>query len=81
MVCGLKDIHIYFSHSHGMNGHLSADGSSILISFLCLDDLVTYLYAFNDNLRIYMTLQFDFLPVTVRTYECINNSKRQFELG
>ena len=34
------------SRSHGPNVLSSGDDTSIMISFSCLDDLVTYLYAF-----------------------------------
>ena len=64
-----NNLYVFFdSHSHGQNGLSSADGRSVLVSFSCLDDPVSYLYAFYDSMRIGMSLQFDFLPVTVRKY-------------
>ena len=52
---------IFDSHSRGGNGL-----SAVLVSFSCLDDLISYIYAFYDSMRIDMSLQFDFLPVTVK---------------
>ena len=59
---------------HGLS---SSDGASILIAFSCLDDLIVYLYAFYDSLRIDMSLQFDFLPVNVRMFEQEKSRKGQ----
>ena len=67
------------SHSHGQNGLSSGDGTSIMISFSCLDDLVIYLYAFYDSMKIDMSLQFDFLPVNVRKSNKQQSSKDQLE--
>ena len=39
------------------------------MSFKSLDDLVTYLYAFYDSLKIDISLQFDFLPLTIKSYQ------------
>ena len=62
-----NDLYIFFdSHSHGKNGLASSEGTSVLMSFKHLDDLVTYLYAFYHSLQIDMNLQFDFLPLTIR---------------
>ena len=44
------------SHSHGENGLSSVDGRSILIAFSSLDDLVGFMYAFYDSMRIDMSL-------------------------
>ena len=67
------------SHSHGQNGLSSGDGTSIMISFSCLDDLVKYLYTFYDSMKIDTSLQFDFLPVSVRKSNREQSSKDQFE--
>ena len=62
-----NDLFMFFdSHSHGKNGLASSEGTSVLMSFKHLDDLVTYLYAFYHSLQIDMNLQFDFLPLTIR---------------
>ena len=50
-----------------------------MISFSCLDDFVTYLYAFYDSMKIDMSLQFDFLPVNVRKSNKAQTSKDQLE--
>ena len=64
------DLYIFFdSHCHGKNGLSSSEGTSVLMSFKSLDDLVTYLYAFYDSLKIDITLQFDFLPLTIKSYQ------------
>ena len=64
------DLYIFFdSHSHGKNALASSEGTSVLMSFKSLDDLVTYLYAFYHSLNIDMTLQFDLLPLTIRSYQ------------
>ena len=56
------------SHSHGEIGLSSVDGRPILIAFSSLDDLVGYMYAFYDSMRIDMSLQFDLLPVRIRKH-------------
>ena len=56
------------SHCHGHNG-LSAtvsDGASCLMTFSSLDDLVTYMYAFYDSMKLDTNLQYDFLPINVK---------------
>ena len=40
-----------------------------------LDDLVTYLYAFYDSMKIDMSLQFDFVPINVRKSNKEQSSK------
>ena len=75
-----NDLYVFFdSYSHGKNGFSSSDGASILIAFSCMDDLIAYLYAFYDSLRIDMSLQFDFLPVVVRMFEQGNSHNGQLE--
>ena len=64
------NLYIFFdSNCHGTNGLSSSEGTSVLMSFKSLDDLVTYLYAFYDSLKIDLTLQFDFLPLTIKSYQ------------
>ena len=53
------------SHCHGHNGLLATDGASSLITFSSLDDLITYMYAFYDSMKLDTNLQFDFLPINV----------------
>ena len=63
-------LYVFFdSHSHGENGLSSSDGASSLITFSNLNDLVTYLYAFYDSMKLETYLQFDFLPMNVRKCE------------
>ena len=54
------------SHCHGHNGLSETDGASCLITFSSLDDLVTYMYAFYDSMKLDTSLQFDFLPINVK---------------
>ena len=64
-----KGLYVFFdSHSHGQNGLSSSDGASCLITFSNLDDLVTYIYAFYDSMKLETdtNLQFDFLPVHIK---------------
>ena len=75
-----NELYMFFdSHSHGKDGLSSVDGRSVLISFLSLDDLVGYMYAFYDSMRIDMGLQFDLLPVRIRKYnpkkDCVDQNK------
>ena len=73
-------LYLFFdSHSHGQNGLSSVDGASIIISFSSLDDLVTYLYAFYDSMKLDMSLQFDFLPINVRQSNKEQSTKAQLE--
>ena len=50
-----------------------------MISFSCLDDLVTYMYACYDSTKIDMRTQFDFLPVSVRKSNKTQTNKDQLE--
>ena len=75
-----NELYMFFdSHSHGKDGLSSIDGRSVLISFFSLDDLVGYMYAFYDSMRIDMGLQFDLLPVRIRKYnpknDCVDLNK------
>ena len=54
------------SHCHGHNGLSATDGASCLITFSSLDDLVTYMYAFYDSMKLDTNLQYDFLPINVK---------------
>ena len=71
------------SHSHGDNGLSSNDGSSCLITFSSIDDLVTYMYAFYDSLNLDTNLQFDFLPIKIKKTEepqsCISKMNSNME--
>ena len=63
-------LYVFFdSHSHGENGLSSSDGASSLITFSNLNDLVTYLYAFYDSIKLDTYLQFDFMPMNVKKCE------------
>ena len=62
-------MYFFDSLSHGENGLSSSDGASSLITFSNLNDLVTYLYAFYDSMKLDTYLQFDFLPMNVRKCE------------
>ena len=53
-------------HCHGHNGLSATDGASCLITFSSLDDLVTYMYAFYDSMKLDTNLQYDFLPINVK---------------
>ena len=54
------------SHCHGHNGLSATDGASCLITFSSLDDLVTYMYAFYDSMKLDTNFQYDFLPINVK---------------
>ena len=59
-------LYLYFdSHSHGENGLSSNDDASSLITFSNLNDLVTYVYAFYESMKLDNNQQFDFLPLNV----------------
>ena len=62
-----KGLYAFFdSHCHGHNGLSATDGASCLITFSSLDDLVTYMYAFYDSMKLDTNLQYDFLPINVK---------------
>ena len=65
------------SHCHGHNGLSATDGASCLITFSSLDDLVTYMYAFYDSMKLDTSMQYDFLPINVTKSEPINVSKSE----
>ena len=69
----------FYSHSHGENGFSSSDGASSLITFSNLDDLVTYMYAFYDSMKLDTNLQFDFLPINIKKSEEKQSYKDQIE--
>ena len=75
-----NDLYVFFdSHSHGENGLASCDGTSILMLFSCLEDLIAYLYAFYESMRIDLTVQFDLLPISIRKKELSVIHKKQPE--
>jgi hypothetical protein len=51
------------SHSHGVDGLSHDNGTSVLISFHRIEDLVTYLYAVYNSMLVDVEEQFDILPV------------------
>ena len=53
----------FYSHSHGPDGLSCPDGESLLISFTCLEELVSFMYAVYDSMLIDISEQFDMLPV------------------
>ena len=76
----MNDFYIFFdSHSHGKNGLSSSDGSSILMYFFCLEDLISYLYALYDSMAFDTSLQFDLMPVTVKRDEQMYGHKNNSE--
>ena len=75
-----NNLYVFFdSHSHGENGLASSDGTSILMLFSCLEDLIAYLYAFYESMRIDLTVQFDLLPISIRKKELSVIHKKQPE--
>ena len=62
-----KGAYAFFdSHCHGHNGLSATDGTSSLITFSSLDDLVRYMYAFYDSMKLDTSMQYDFLPINVK---------------
>ena len=62
-----KGVYAFFdSHCHGHNGLSATDGASSLITFSSLDDLVRYMYAFYDSMKLDTSMQYDFLPINVK---------------
>ena len=62
-----KGVYAFFdSHCHGHNGLSATDGASSLITFSNLDDLVRYMYAFYDSMKLDTSMQYDFLPINVK---------------
>ena len=59
-------MHFFYSHCHGQNGLSATDGTSSLITFSSLDDLVRYMYAFYDSMKLDTSMQYDFLPINVK---------------
>ena len=63
-----KGAYTFFdSHCHGHNGLSATDGASSLITFSSLDDLVRYMYAFYDSMKLDTSMQYDFLPINVKS--------------
>ena len=62
-----KGAYAFFdSHCHGQNGLSATDGTSSLITFSSLDDLVRYMDAFYDSMKIDTSMQYDYLPINVK---------------
>ena len=62
-----KGAYAFFdSYCHGHNGLSATDGASSLITFSSLDDLVRYMYAFYDSIKLDTCMQYDFLPINVK---------------
>ena len=62
-----KDGYCFFgSHSHGPDGLSCAEGQSVLVSFPCLDDLVSLMYAVYKSMLIDVSDQFDMLPIELK---------------
>ena len=62
-----KGAYAFFdSHCHGHDGLSATDGASSLITFSSLDDLVRYMYAFYDSMKLDTSMQYDFLPINVK---------------
>ena len=62
-----KGAYAFFdSHCHEHNGLSATDGASSLITFSSLDDLVRYMYAFYDSMKLDTSMQYDFLPINVK---------------
>ena len=62
-----KGAYAFFdSHCHGHNGLSATDGTSSLITFSSLDDLVRYMYAFYDSMKLDTSMQYDFLPINIK---------------
>ena len=75
-----NNLYVFFdSHSHGESGLSSSDGTPILMLFSWLEDLIAYLYAFNESLFINLTMQFDLLPVSIRKKEHSGSHEKQSE--
>ena len=77
-----NSMYVFFdSHSHGENGLSSNDGTSCLITFTSINDLVTYMYAFYDSLKLdtNTNLQFDFLPIKIKKTEETQNFKDKMD--
>ena len=67
------------SHCHGHNGLSATDGASNLITFSSQDDLVRYMYAFYDSMKLDTSMQYDFLPINVKKSENKQSYKDEME--
>ena len=47
-----EHMHFFDSHCHGHNGLSATDGASRLKTFSSLHDLVRYMYAFYDSMKL-----------------------------
>ena len=65
-----KGAYAFFdSHCHGHNGLSATEGASCLITFSSLDDLVRYMYAFYNSMKLDTSMQYDFLPINVQKFQ------------
>ena len=51
----------------------------VMVHLFYLEDLIAYLYAFYESMRIDMTTQFDLLPISIRKNEHVDSHKKQPE--
>jgi len=82
LICSALHFHsgwYYFfdSHSHGKNGLSCPTGTSILIGFSNIDDLVTYLYAHYTSMCINLESQFEVLPFSFTFLNKTSNVESQ----
>ena len=55
---------LFDSHSHGSNGLSTSDGNSILMSFINVDQLVTFMYTMYESMKLELSCQYEFLPLS-----------------
>ncbi|XP_062602755.1 E3 ubiquitin-protein ligase BRE1A-like [Saccostrea cucullata] len=62
-----KEYYFFDSHSHDSAGMSSCDGKSVLVQSTGIDDLVSYLYSMYNSMHIDFAMQFEILPISIKT--------------
>ena len=76
-----KGTYAFFdSHCHGHNGLSATHGTSSLITFSSLDDLVGYMFAFYDSMKLDTSMQYDFLRINVKSLKINRAIKTKWQV-
>ncbi|XP_061184994.1 uncharacterized protein LOC133193010 [Saccostrea echinata] len=62
-----NEYYFFDSHSHDNDGMSACDGKSVLVQSKGIDDLVSYLYSMYNSMHIDFAMQFEILPISIKT--------------
>ncbi|XP_061178430.1 uncharacterized protein LOC133187077 [Saccostrea echinata] len=62
-----NEYYFFDSHSHDSDGMSACDGKSVLVHSKGINDLVSYLYSMYNSMHIDFAMQFEILPISIKT--------------